>query len=189
MPIENISEAPRSTITIAGLTMTVPAPFVEGHVLRTNEAAALNQTYAENVRNNFSNSAKKAIQDAGSVDAVSIGELQDQLDEYVKSYDFGVRRGSGASRTPLDPVEREALNLAIEKVKNALRAKGYQLKEVGQRKIRELAEEAVEKNPQIKAQAEQILKIKSEIGQEALDLGPTDPAEGTVGEPDTEAET
>ena len=40
-------------ITIAGQVFSVPVRYAAGHVLTEGEASALNQTYHENLRNNF----------------------------------------------------------------------------------------------------------------------------------------
>lgn len=170
MGIENIESAPKSEITIAGLNLSVPAPFSEGHVLRPNEAGVLNQTYAENIRNNFAAKVKAAQKTATEAGAeLDPGALQTSLEEYIKSYDFGVRRGGG-TRTVLDPVTKEAMKLATEKVRAALRKKGLNLKEIGGEKIKELAENAIAKYPQLMEKAQQIVALKSDLGQENLDL-------------------
>lgn len=175
MPIENVENATRTAITVAGVSLSVPAPFVEGHVLRPNEAAALNQTYAENLRNNFASNVKKAIETAGDAKNLDLESLQNEMDEYITKYDFGVRRGGGGTRV-VDPIEREALNLAKEKVKTALRNKGHNLKDIGAEQINKLAKQALEKYPQLLERAKQIVELKAQIGQETLDLGDVAPA-------------
>ena len=47
------------TITIAGKPFTVEPKFEAGHVLTANEASTLNQTWFENLRNNFAPKAKE----------------------------------------------------------------------------------------------------------------------------------
>lgn len=98
------------TITISGKAFNVEPRYAEGHVLTANEASALNQTYFENLRNNFAGKAKE-------------GADQAQFDEYVQSYQFGVR-AAGGSR---DPVESEAMELARESVRDAIRRMGKKL--------------------------------------------------------------
>lgn len=162
-----VDGAERSGITVKGIVLKVPAPFKEGHVLRPNEAAVLNQTYAENLRNNFSNTVAKAIEEAGGADKVKVKDLQKQLDSYVTEYDFGVRR---AGTITADPVEREALKLAKEKVKEALKAKGIKLKDFPTDKLNALAEEAVGKYPEFTTQAQAIVEAKKSVGLESLEL-------------------
>src|SRR3954462_13657602 len=118
---EITSETPRSNITIAGKSFSVPEPYAEGHVLTVNEAATLNQTYAENIRNNMASKVAAAIEAEKADTPVPYDHtaMQTAVDDYVANYEFGVRRGVTG-----DPVEREALNAARELVKNAIRTKG-----------------------------------------------------------------
>lgn len=103
-------------ITIQGQTFKVPIRYAAGHQLNDGEAAALNQTLHENLRNNF---AKKV---ADGVEAgVPIETLQQQLDDYATEYQFGVRTGGGGFRG--DPVMTLALNMARELVRTAIKAK------------------------------------------------------------------
>ncbi len=174
MAIEGIESAPRSQITVAGVLLEVVAPFTEGHVLRANEAAVLNQTYGENIRNNTTALVKKAIEDAGGLENIDATALQAKVNSYINTYDFGVRRGGGLGRVSLDPVTKEAIRIASDKVKEALRKQGNNLKDIGAKKIRELAEQALEKYPQIREAAEQAVALKSEIGIGELELGGED---------------
>jgi len=96
-------------------------------VLTESEAAVLNQTLAENIRNNFASVVEKAndaAMDAATKAAktdeerqaalavrANPADLQPQLDSYVSTYEFGVRTGGGPK---LDPIEREAKRIAEE---------------------------------------------------------------------------
>ena len=99
------------TITIAGKPFTVAPRYAAGHVLTENEAQALNQTYFENLRNNFATKAKE-------------GGSQEDFDAYASSYQFGVRTGGGSR---LDPVRAEAMSLARDQVKAVIKANGKNL--------------------------------------------------------------
>jgi len=81
-------------------------PYAAGHVCTEGEANALNQTLAENCRNNLSGKAKD-------------GKLsQADVDAYVASYQFGAKGGFTAN-----PIESMALTIARKKVnKKDLRA-------------------------------------------------------------------
>ena|SRR3990167_5061082 len=159
----NTSSAERTTITIQGQQFSVPAPFLEGHVLRPNEAAVLNQTYAENIRNNFAGAVKKAAEEGKDVAA-----LQSDLDKYVSEYDFGIRR-IGVS-VSVDPVEREAMALATKKVRDALKKKGINVKDLSKEKLAEMAKGALDKYPVIREQAAKIVAMKKEVGSSALSV-------------------
>jgi|SRR5271165_4243240 len=106
-----------SELTISGKTFTVNPPYVPGHVLKENEASTLNQTWMENIRNNF---AKKVSEAEGN--GTSHELLQSALNEYAAKYEFGVRSGLGGRTT--DPVEQEARRLAKAHVHAKLKAKG-----------------------------------------------------------------
>lgn len=116
---------PREDYTIAGETFKMPAIFSEGEELTLTEGLAdrLNQDVAENVRNNFAAKVKEA-KEAGAFDAVV---MQEALDAYIQSYEFGVRQGGGGGRAPVDPVMREALAIADKPIRDKLAAAGHKL--------------------------------------------------------------
>jgi hypothetical protein len=102
-------------ITIQGHPFRVPLRYAAGHVLLENEASALNQTFHENLRNNF---AKKVAE--GVEAGVPMETLQQQLDDYANDYAFGVRTGGGFRG---DPVMTQAMNIAREVVRQAIKSK------------------------------------------------------------------
>lgn len=109
------------TIQIQGLPFVVEQPYAEGHVLTAPEAGALNQTYAENLRNNFAGRIKtkldakeKAMKEAGEEGAAvfsqeEIEELQVEFAKFADEYEFAGKR---STRAPVDPVAREAFKIA-----------------------------------------------------------------------------
>lgn len=129
---EITSETPRTTITIAGESFSVPQPYAEGHVLNANEASALNQTYAENVRNNQASKVKEH-KEAGTFDAEV---FQGSIDDYCDGYEFGVRTGGGRSG---DPVRQEAMNIMRDQVRQAIVKQGKKLADYSAKQISELA--------------------------------------------------
>lgn len=149
------------SVTIAGESVTLPEPFAEGHTCTANEAQALNQVFAENVRNNLANQVKAR---ADGEDPQSI------VDSYIKTYEFGVRSGGGGRSA--DPVEREAMNIAREAVKAALAKKGRT--DVKAKEISELAKQALEEKPDFHKrtyeQAKKIVKARESATTEELDL-------------------
>ena len=172
-----LSNAPRRDLTISGVVLSVPAPFAEGHVLRPNEASVLNQTYAENVRNNFASAVKDAVEKAGGLANLDRDQLQSALDEYLGEYDFGVR-GTRTTRVPVDPVDREAMRIAKEKVRAALAKAGYKVARgdeepggniISKEKLEELAEAAIAKYPEIVEAARTIVAAKTEAGKSILE--------------------
>lgn len=104
-------------ITIAGHSFNVPVRYEEGHELTAGEASALNQTYHENLRNNFA----KKVKDAGA--SADLAALQSELDVYAGEYAFGVRSGGGGG-VSRDPVMSEAMRMAKKQLGDLIRAKG-----------------------------------------------------------------
>ena len=165
-------ETPTQVILIQGREFEVPMPFEEGHVLTAGEASALNQVFAENVRNNFATRLKRweEARDAAKAEGKEFSEpepSQEDLNKYMADYEFGVRRPG--QRTSTDPVETEALALALAKVKEAVLKQGKTLKEVGAEKLRELAADAVERVPAFRERARQIVEARK-AAAEGLDL-------------------
>lgn len=161
------------TIKIQGRDFTVPAPYGEGHVLSAVEAAVLNQTFAENIRNNVAGKMKAATEKG---EAFS----DDEALAYANSYAFGVR----AVRTPSDPVESEFRKLARKFIEDTLRAKhGRTLKNVvetsGDEEADKAAREAwldaaIEKvrtaRPDLYDTAKQLVELRAGVGSSATDL-------------------
>ena len=128
-------------ITIAGHTFNVPVRYQEGHELTDGEASALNQTYHENLRNNFASKVKE-----GTSNGKSVEDMQAELDTYAEGYQFGVRTGGGGTR---DPVKSEAMRLAKEKIKEFLRGKGVKASAITAELLNEKAKALIEKDPKI----------------------------------------
>lgn len=144
------ANCPRADITIQEHIVSVPCPFAEGHVLNAGEAAALNQVFHENIRNNVS----KKI-DAWEKNGTSV---QAGVDAYITEYEFGVRKTG-----PRDPVHAMAVEIAIEKVKEAIRKTGASLKSVSAEDIRERAEKAVAENPKFLQRAKEIVELRRSV--------------------------
>lgn len=143
-------ETPTTNITVAGESFIVPQPYFAGSVLNANEASALNQTYAENLRNNFASKVKEA-QEAGSFD---LSLFQARMDEYASEYEFGVRTGGGRSG---DAVMVEAMKIARESVRAAIVKQGkYKLSDVPASRISEIAKSALARND---AKAQEIMAL------------------------------
>lgn len=179
--MEVTNETPTKEITIKGLTFAVPAPYSEGHVLKANEAAVLNQTLSENFRNNFASRVQAAIDEAGDASKVDVSKLQTELNQYVTEYEFGVRRaGSGGGAPKLEPRVRIARDLAKAKIKEQIRSKGHKITDFSNEKINELAMGLIEKNEWFYAEADRQLKAQQKVASESIDLG-------DLGEPDAKA--
>lgn len=153
------TETPRDTFTIGGHEFQVYEPYAEGHTLNANEAASLNQTFAENVRNNF---AKKVAEAKEKGDDPA--DLQSDLDAYMSSYEFGVRTGGGGRIT--DPVQAKAMDLARDKVREALKASKQTASAAD---ITKLARQVLDKYPQITEVARAQVEAAKQIASVQLD--------------------
>lgn len=140
------------TITIAGKPFLVIPRYAEGHVLTPNEASALNQTYFENLRNNFANKAKE-------------GGTQADFDAYAASYKFGERTGGGGSR---DPIEVEAMNLARDAIKRSITAKGGKISDYTAAAISNAAAKLVESKPEYREKAKERVAQAQAIAGESI---------------------
>jgi hypothetical protein len=168
----DLTDATRKNITVQGVILSAALPYDEGHTLTAQEATSLNQTWLENLRNNFAGAVKTAIEKVKGIENLTeaaLGELQKDFNAYQDGYEFGVR---GGGREAMDPVFSQAIKLAVAKVKEALKTKGHKLSEVGAEKIRELAGQAVEKNPAFMERARKIVEeTQAAADSLAVDVG------------------
>lgn len=119
--MRSIPVADLKTIQIAGVNFDAPFKYSAGHVLTEVEAKALNQTRFENLRNNFASTVKASQE--GKEGAVPADQLAAKFAEYEAAYDFATPGTGGTSRS-LDPIEKEAINLARDIVKAKLASQG-----------------------------------------------------------------
>lgn len=174
------AETKVAEITVQGLTFNAPQPYAAGHVLTEGEASALNQTLAENLRNNFAPKVKAALAEFRKANEISedtevgVDKLdKDELDklfaEYAAAYEFGVRRAS-SPRVPKDPVEAEARKIALEKVKAAIKAKGFALASIDRERLEKLTDDALAKYPEIREMAKRRVEEMSSIAEAVLEI-------------------
>lgn len=117
MPGNNPDTSAVLEITVQKQTFTVPHRYIAGSITLTEgEAHALQQTYAENLRNNFAARMKAAAEQDPPVQL-----SQSDFDAYANEYEFGLRTSGGIARNPIESAERQ---LATAAVKTALTAKG-----------------------------------------------------------------
>jgi hypothetical protein len=169
-----------ASITIQGLEFEAPQPYKAGaYELTEGEASALNQTLAENLRNNFAPKIKAAqaayrqangLADDAEVPVASLDQdaLAEAFEKYASEYEFGVRKGGGGPRTPSDPVEREAFGIAKEKVKTALKAKNIEVGSVSKEKMGEYIKQVLDKYPAIREEAKRRVATTAELAVEDL---------------------
>ena len=153
----DIATAPKVEITVAGETLLAPVPYVAGHQLTPNEASAMNQLLHENLRNNFARKVEELKKDGK--------DLQTEFDAYALEYEFGVR----GVRTR-DPIKQQAIELALQRIKQVLKDKGVSLKDFSAEDLRKKAEEAIEKNPKFLERAKQIVELQQAAAAETDDV-------------------
>lgn len=176
------SEDTIAKITIQGLEFEAPQPYKPGaHELTEGEASALNQTLAENLRNNFAPKIKAEMakyrqanglaEDAEvAISSLDQDALNEAFDKYASEYEFGVRKGGGGPRTPTDPVEREAFGIARDKVKAALKAKNIEVGSVSKEKMGEYIKQVLDKYPAIREEAKRRVDTTAGLAVEGLDV-------------------
>lgn len=156
----------KESITIQGLDFAVHSPYVVGHVLTAEEAGVLNQTFHENLRNNFAGSVKDKKDEHGPDLPVNvIKELQDEFEAYADNYKFGVRRVG--MRAPADPIEAEAFKMVKDLIRMKVREQG---KKADAATIAEAATQilAGERGDKYRKAAEARLKEAQKVAGESL---------------------
>lgn len=151
-------------ITIQGQTFKVPIRYSAGHTLTEGEAGALNQTYHENLRNNFANKVRDGVEAGTGLDV-----LQQQLDDYANDYQFGVRTGGGGFRG--DPVMTLAMNIAREMVRQAIKSKGLDQEEWPASRVTQAAKALIDsqgEDGKIVATARKQVEAEREAAKEAM---------------------
>lgn len=128
---------PAIQITIDSEAFTIPAPYAEGSVLKPNEAIALNTAFCNAVRNHFAQHVKKSKAE-GRFDRTA---FQLNINDFCKGFDFSRQRA--LKRPRVDPIIKEARELALIKVKEAVDANGYK---VDRKTLAALAEQHFQKN-------------------------------------------
>lgn len=165
------------SITIQGHDFNVDAPYAEGHVLKANEAKALNQTRAENLRNNFASAVKAKIKEVLGKDKVEEDEqlpadvlaaLQAEFDKYAAEYEFNVRTGSTA--TPRDPVKAEAIKMARKAIRDAIKAGGEDPKSYDDDSLEAAAAELLDSDSAFMEAAQAIVAQRQSVAGKKIAL-------------------
>lgn len=176
-------DTPRESYTIQKAVFSVPMPYIEGHICTGGEADALNQTLAENVRNNLATKLDEKMSALSDEERRALstgnpelyGQLQAEVDGYVEGYEFGRRSGGGRIA---DPIEAEAMRLATTAIRGAITAKGLKIKEIGAERINELARDLLERDATIRERAKVLVEMRTTAvkGIETLAISATETA-------------
>lgn len=149
------TETQSKDFTCASITLQCPLPVQEGDECSSGMADSLNQTLVENARNNFTKTCKEMQEQEKSAE-----EIQTAFLGWVKGYEFGVRKGRSAI---IDPVEREAWALAKERVVDKLKSMGKKLSEIDADTMNGFIQNALEKFPQFREEAQKIIDQKNAL--------------------------
>lgn len=155
-------------IVVAGVTLSISAPYAAGHAVTEAEARALNTIRAENIGNNI----RKAINDAkekagGALTPEQIASIQAQVTDYDGKYVFEMR--AAASPRVVDPIAKEALQIARALLSKALAENKKTRKEYGEEAYAaKLAEIAV--MPDVVAAATKAVKERGKLGGSGVTL-------------------
>lgn len=164
------AETPTREITIAGQSFSIPVPFAEGDVLTAGEANAMNQTFAENIRNNMAAQIKTGLEgkpangDQPAEEPLTIEQLQAKVTDYATKYEFGVR---AAGEPRMDPEEREARNIIANTLRDRLKAEGKKVSDFSDEAWKAACDAAYEKNKNA-AHARAKVVIESRRGLDLL---------------------
>lgn len=177
MPANNPDTTATLEITIQSQSFLVPHRYVAGEIVLTEgEAHALQQVYAENLRNNFATQMKKRADEIADAQAKNLDVIpeplgQADLDAYVAGYNFGIRTSGGIA---VNPVEAEEARLAVAAIKVALTQRGQTWKGKTEEEQNAMVEKVVGSG-RFRAEAEAIVAAKraakaATVGGAALDI-------------------
>jgi cbb3-type cytochrome oxidase cytochrome c subunit len=149
--------------TIKGHKFVIEVPYAEGHVLTANEAATLNQTFVENIRNN-----QAKVVETGLAEGKTVEDLQAVIADFASKYTFGAGR-STTNSTPRDPVAAAAVRIARSVLTAALKEKKVDVKTFDKDKFEALVAQIASKPEVIEKAREQVAQ-KAEVNKFAADL-------------------
>lgn len=150
---------PTIEITIQDKPFQVPQPFAEGHQCTAGEAGALNQLFAENLRNNFA----KRVKATGGLDMPG---LQAELDGYAAQYTL---KGRPPGLSATTPIAREAIKIARAQIDSKLAEKGIKKDQLKDGRYDELVAEVSARGPVIAEAARRIAAIQA-TAAEAIEV-------------------
>jgi hypothetical protein len=109
------------SITVAGIALTISAPYSAGHAINDAEAKALNTIRAENIGNNVRkaiNDLKAGLPEGVELTAEQLAAIQKQVSDYDANYVFEMRTSTGPR--VIDPIGKEAVSIARALLSKAL---------------------------------------------------------------------
>lgn len=166
---ETAAASTAKDITIQGVVFTVTQPYAEGHTCSAAEAAALNQTRSENIRNNKAGDVKKAKTEAGEGNELAkdvLTSLAQAVAEYDTNYIFSLA-SIGGGRQVRDPIQAEANKIAKAYIAGEMKKKGKKLAELDKDKLAANIIK-VAALPEVQKAAKDAVKARSNVGEASL---------------------
>ena len=163
-------------IKVQGMIFSYSPKYFEGHVLTSVEAEVLNQTFGENLRNNFAS----RIRDAADKLAEGLPEGEKARDfteeektafandfaAYANEYTFKAPRvGAG----PTDPVDAETKKIAKAIILAHLAKKNIKASTLPEGNLETMIKGLIVKQPQIRDEAIRRVEALKSAGVDALD--------------------
>lgn len=149
------------TITLpSDVSVSVPQPYAEGHVLSALEAEKLNHVLADNVRTSLTAKIKRLAEDP-AFDPASVAE---EFQAYADAYTFVVR----SPRAAADPIEKEANKIAKEQVFAAIRRKGGNPTDYSAEQIAEYVAKVRQHKPEIRDEAARRVESSRQMAGDLL---------------------
>ena len=161
------ADAATQRIQINEIIFEILRPYSEGHVCGKAEAIALNQVFAENVRNNCNKMVKTTREKAGEAGLTpeAAAELHKAIADYASKYRFAER----GQRIAIDPAEKEALKLAAAAYRAALLNKGHDPKSIDKDVFENNVQKLVESRPWYREEAARRIAAASAASADLLD--------------------
>ena len=175
-----MSDQKTKTITIQRQAFEISQPYSEGHTCTAAEAASLNQTWGENIRNNMAKVVTAARTEAGipdtaeghsiSLDDETIKVLQEKVTAYDNDYEFTLA-SVGGGRKSRDPVEIEATKIATASITAQLRDMGVTVKQVKETNPEGLKNMIADlaSTKDVMTQAKKTIAARTKIAENAVD--------------------
>jgi hypothetical protein len=143
-----------------GVSVSVPQPYAEGHVLSSLEADKLNHVLADNIRTSLTAKLKRLAGAEGFDPEAVAADFQ----SYADAYTFVVR----SPRVATDPIEKEANKIAKEQVFAAIRRKGGNPTDYSAEQLSEYIAKVRQHKPEILDEAKRRIESSRQMAGDLL---------------------
>lgn len=162
-------ETVTKSVTIQGLQFDIVQPYAAGHTITEAEAAALNQTRNEAVRNNMARVIKKETEElaeGADIPADLMKSIAKAVAAYDAEYEFTLA-SVGGGRKSTDPVDVEANRLARAAITAKLKADGRKVSDIDKDALASAIAQVAAKDS-IRKAAEKAVKERTNAAENAL---------------------